>query len=213
MLAVSDIEVVNAAPSHDLTTLEKVKERLGITDTSADVLLANLITEVSAQIASYTGRVFASERVIEHIFSSGSHYLTLSRTPVSQVHSVTLDGEAVSGWELWKASAGFLFRSAGWGRGATSWWPGYGYDYGHQRYAVEYTGGYLLPGAADRDLPHDLEAAAIEMVVGGYQGAGEGGEIESLKVDDLTVRYAAPTEGAGLPPSAKGVLGRYRRVI
>jgi len=215
VLRVSDVEVVEAASSTDFTTLSQVKERLSITDTSHDSLLSNLITEFSARIESYTGRVFPRERVREYLQPTRSPYLALSRTPVREVHSVALDGEVIEGWELRDPEAGFLHRDRGWPSreaGAPLWWSSRGFSSYHDspRYTVEYSAGYLMPGETGRDLPHDLEAAAIEMVVGAFQGAGRDPAIERESIGNVSVTYGDAS--ATSPATFLRVLERYRRV-
>jgi len=97
------LKVVTPAASQLLTTLARVKLELGITDATHDDLLDIFVRDASARAATYCRRVFMSERVSEQFraasFSDASSaidfpmQLMLSRLPVTNIVSVTVDGE------------------------------------------------------------------------------------------------------------------------
>lgn len=142
-----------------LTLLATVKTELQISDTSADTWLASQITAVSEQVESYCNRIFARAAVTEtRQIETPSSRLVLSRYPVDSSQSLSVvygdDDTAVAStdYRLWAAD-GILQPD--------SCWPSC-------ILTVSYTGGYYLPDSEDRDLPHDLEQAVIDLIVRRY---------------------------------------------
>lgn len=179
-----------------LTTLAAVKLHPGMSDTSDEALLAQLINQASADIESRCNRTLTREtRTAEAYTGDGGKKLYLDLYPVTAVSSVTLDGVAVTDYIL-TGKSGLLTREAGWTRGLAI--------------TVTYTGGYQLeavtgPPATARDLPFDLEGAAITLV--SYLKGIDGNEpLKREKVGPLESEFAPE------PPAIEAVIGRYRRI-
>ncbi len=123
--------VITPAATHDLTTLETVKDELGILNTAQDTRLYRWIAEASGFIKSYCNRTFAEEQVSELWRSAGGMgrfhhhhhgdgqttvgFLQLRRFPVTTIDSVSEDDgtaltsddyeiDAERGW-LWRMSS------------------------------------------------------------------------------------------------------------
>ncbi len=142
-----------------LTTLDRVKAELEISGTSSDVLLAAKIAEASSDIVAHLDRRLARETVTEMFwgFRVNPEALILDRYPVVSIGSVTLDAVVLdTSASRIDVDAGLLYRLAD--DGAPSKWCA------GKQVEVAYTGGFLMPGQAGRDLPEALEAAAIELV-------------------------------------------------
>ena len=209
-----------------LTTLERVKEELEITDSSMDSVLQRLINAASDAIERYTGRKFARVTLTEHVPGYGSDKLTLSHTPLVEIDEIRF-GEAnqtpsviPSGdYQIEDREAGFVrLLSARWR------WTGFVAQGivphrlpGTERpiYAVDYTGGYVTPKQAEddvtlqRDLPYDLEDAAIMLISTRFASRGERRDIVSESVMSASFTY-----GRGeFSPEVREILQRYRRVM
>ena len=158
------INVITRAPSILLSTLDRVKVELGITDTSADDPLFNMLARASSAITREcyggTGKSFGVQTVQETLKGTGSQILALSLSPVLAVTQVLQDTEVLDpldpdqGYSIEDADAGALYRPCGWGQTVAllSWgWESYSSRYilpgGTQslRYTVTYTAGYFLP--------------------------------------------------------------------
>jgi len=181
-----------------LTTLSAVNLHLfgATTGTSDDALLTQLINQASDDIASRCNRTLTREtRTAEKYTGDGGTKMYLDLYPVYSVATVTIDGEAVTDYTI-TAKSGLLEREDGW-------------DYDAE-ILVTYVGGYLLtdvtgPPAVPRDLPHDLERAAI--VLTAYMRGAAGNE--ALKREKIG---AYESEFAEEPPAIERVIRRYRRV-
>jgi len=167
------ITINSSASDTDFTTLETVKEELGISSTDDDSLLADLIMQAGDEIRYETGRKFAKETVTETITGDGGTRLVLARVPLKSIAFIEDDGSSVAStsYEIEDAEAGFVFRENGWtdgrqiARGITHQRPT---RHGSFNIEVKYTAGYAMPGSTGRDLPHDLERAAVDLVKQSY---------------------------------------------
>lgn len=141
----------------ELTTVARVKDRLGVVSSTDDGILAGLIRSASAAAERFCSRPFARRIVQEKLAGYDSIYLMLGRTPVINVASVTYRGDGLTGYEIADRDAGLLFRENGW-----LWTAGFMSGITLERapgsefpdYTASYVAGYLLPG-------DDLTAALI----------------------------------------------------
>ena len=181
-----------------LTTLAAVKLHLGIStsDASDDALLTQIINQASADIESRCNRTLTREtRTAETYTGDGGKKLYLDLYPVTAVAAVTLDGIAVTDYVL-TPKAGLLYREDGWTKKSAI--------------VVTYTGGYQLeavtgPPAIARDLPFNLEYAAILWVATAYNSRGS---------EHLSDESIGPLKSVFWQeqPAITAIVGKYRRV-
>lgn len=191
------LTVDTPATTYDLTVLESVKEELGIKTNDRDARLRSLIRRASGIVADHCRRVFAKETVTETLRLVDRPHIALQRFPVSSVTSVTADGSAL-GATLYEVDAkrGLLYRLSGTTRIA---WC---YD----EVVVKYTGGFALV----TDLPHGVEAAAIEVVKSLYFGGTRDPNVRSVEVPGVISKsYAANADP--MPPLAAEYLEPHVR--
>ncbi len=215
------LTVITPAASYDLTTLERVKREFDITGASDDKLLDDMIKEASSLTVSWCNRAFAEERVSEAVMGQDSLVLTVSRTPVTQIHAITCieDGSSVAATDylVEDAGAGLIrHRQRPWER-SVGQFVGLGgtalAGSAYRNFTVDYTGGYSLPSFAveNPSLPRDLERAVLEIIKGLYTGRQRDPSVKSEDFDGVyRVNYAEATPPT-LPPSAAEILRRYRR--
>ena len=165
------LKVVTPADSQDLVSLDEMKVKLGISegDTSQDVLLQNLITNVSEAIAKMCNRVFGYEVVDESFFQLNDEWcgapptrrLYLSRWPVVlddiSAITTTIDGSGIvtdllptvnQNWWL-EEETGTLYQRPDLGPWINT-------------VEVQYSGGYELPDDAPGALKFGAEALLRE---------------------------------------------------
>lgn len=200
------LTVITPASGTALTTVETVKAGLDLTGADDDAWLADTIDRVSDRITGWCGRVFGQETVRETFrLHRPLPSLILSRWPVASIASAVEDGAPLSpdAFEI-SASDGILYRLNAKGR-YLSWPPA--------TVAVEYTAGWLLPGQAGRNMPGDIEQAAIDLVTRAYRARGRDPALRSEDVPDVyAASYfdAAKSFDNGLPPDLASALARYR---
>jgi len=138
----------------ELCQLDDVKEYLGVTDTTTDTVLEDLITRASAFVESYCNRIFASAGYTETRNGGGGQKFFLFNGPVTDVSSVSVDGAVVPPSPD-PRTYGFVFddlmvyiRPGG--------SPGE-FTKGIQNVTVCYAGGYAT-------TPPDVAQACIELV-------------------------------------------------
>lgn len=202
-----------AANPYRLTTLERVKAELNITDGAGDELLAKKIDEAGSDIQAALGFVVARETVTETFrHDSGGclwiDKLILDRTPVASIASVTVDDVAVdvAEYEV-EAATGFLHRLD------SSGYPN-GWSFG-KSIVVVYSGGYILPGEAGANLEPAIEAGVVELVTSYWLSRGRDPLVRSEEVPGvMSVQYwvGAVGESGNLPPGVLAKISRFRRV-
>jgi hypothetical protein len=188
----------------DLTTLDNLKEWLGLTGAQDDALLARMITAYSQYIKTFLAREVLSANYVEVRDGKPTGIMSFANYPVTAVASVTINGQSIP------ASPDNATMQFGYGFDAEQiWLVGYGfspwccYGVGRSRRNVRlaYTAGFAT-------VPADIEQALIE-TIGlryrekdriGYQSKSLAGETISFTMKDFSA-------------SAQTVLNSYRRVI
>lgn len=209
-MAGANLRVLTPADTQDLTTLDTLKDELGITDSSQDTRLQRWISDSSAQIADYCNRVFGWE-LVEETFQTArlerhSEELRLSRWPVTEVDSVMVDGMALTtdDWEV-DDRTGALYRLAD---GHRIRWHG-------RTIVVTYGGGYHLLG----DFPRSLEQATLVIMRQRRAAVIRDPSVRSENVPGVyEVSYFNPVSGSStsddgaMPPEAASLLDRHRDI-
>lgn len=74
--------------------LAAVKDYLGVTDTTDDIRIAQIMVWVQELIDAYLGRVMVEAEHTQTAYKPRTEYLQLRNYPVSAISSITVDGEA-----------------------------------------------------------------------------------------------------------------------
>ncbi len=203
----SILTVTTAATVTNLTTLERVKAELSITDNAGDVLLRAKIREASSDISA---RAWADplETVTETFWDfayDSREFLLLRRRPNVTISSVTIDDVATTDYRL-DDETGQLYRLTPDG---FPWvWLSY------KSIVVSYSAGYIMPGQTNANLEPALEGAAIELLQSYWIGRDRDPMIRSEDVPGLgAVQYwvGAVGESGELPPGVESRIAPFRR--
>jgi len=187
-----------------LTQLATIKNRLGITDTTDDTLLNNLIKFASGRFERDCHRQF--ERTVNAVeeFAGDVMEVRVARFPIESVSQFHLKDNETDGWVL-QNGVDYLVRRAcvislGGALGNQA-----------QQAKVTYTGGYVLPGttpgSGQTALPDELEQACVEQVAYWYQNRHRLGLL-SVPADGRTFYQLAKID---LLPNVASVLASYER--
>ena len=200
----SILTIITPATVTALTDVQSVQAELGLSGTAEAGYLRGQIAQASAAISSWCGRAFAQETVREVWRPEGTlASLSLARFPVTTIASVVEDGTTLASadYEV-DPESGLIFRLSADER--TTWRA--------RKITVQYTGGYILPDAANRTLPHDVQRACILMVTAGYLAKGRDPMLRSESAQDVgQVSYLDPRAGMeAMPPQAAALLAPYR---
>jgi hypothetical protein len=221
----STLVVTTPANATALTTLERVKAELEISGNDSDDLLQSKINEASSDIEARC-RPFRRETVTETFWPArpsryGSHgfhngwnplghgieCLSLLRRPVANIASITVDDTAVVSTDYRiDADSGLLFRLDG-GYGS-AWWIS-------KTAVVAYSGGYLLPGEANRNLPPSLESAAVDLVGSYWMSRGRDPKLRaetSFGVASFEYWVGAVGDVGDLPPGVMAKIAPFRKM-
>lgn len=208
-----------AVGAHALTTLAKLKAALGISASTYDTQLEDLIDEISDAIESYVGHDLHYEEDIEEKVQAGDRYLLkVSRTPVVAVVSVAYDGTALDSalYEIESANAGMIRLLTGpyhddwsWALFAAQRVPGTA----RKLMTITYDGGYTLPASGSQTLPKTITRAATSACVAAWLARGRDLTITSRTLGKWAESYGAMGDASmtGLPPAVCAMLAPWRR--
>ena len=187
-----------------LAQLTTIKTRLGITDTTDDTLLTNLIEFASARFERETNRSLERAAATTEEFSADQTEILVARFPLETVASFHLKENETDGWVL-QSSIDYLIRRAC----VISLTAPIGTKYEQAR--VTFTGGLVLPGttpgAGQAALPDDLEHACVEQVAYWYQNRHRLGLL-SMPAEGRTFFNIAQID---LLPQVASILKRHER--
>lgn len=208
----SILTVTVPATETALTTLARVKLELGITNTNSDAILEAKIDEASSDASAFLGFVVERETVAEtfwpEAFDAAPAQIILNRTPVVSITSVVMDGVTLSA-SLYRLDKdkGLLYALDASGY-ACSW-------FFCKSLVITYVGGYLLPDASGRNLPHGIEGAVIDLVSSFWQSRGRDPLVKSEDIPGVMSReywVGAVGDEGELPPGVVAKLAPFRRV-
>ncbi len=209
----SILSVTTAATETKLTTLDRVKSELNIVGGDNDTILNAKIDEASSDAEASLGftvpRVTAAETFWHSETMEWPEYLVLNRTPIVSIDSVVLDGDTVdSSLYRYDGDTGQLYALTSTG---FPWrWLFY------KSIVVSYTGGYLLPGQAGRNLPAGIEGAVVDMVQSFWLAKGRDPLLKRVDIPGLVSRewwVGNVGESGELPPGIVTKLAPFRRVL
>ena len=195
-----------ALSQYALTTLQTIKDELGITDTSLDGFLERKINSMSEAIEKYCGRYFAKRTVTVKLPAPSGLDLILPDYPITTVSEVKLDGTAITDYEVY-GDTGQLWRETGW---STEYYRrGIAQDLvlsTEKIIEVTYTTGYVTETQATannpRTLPYELENYCIDAVKVEYYKKDVDPNIEQESLLSSSVKYDRKVSGQlGLPPT------------
>lgn len=224
-----------------LTSLTVVKVACGISDTSEDSYLTQLIGQVNTTVLTWLDRNIESASYTEYYAGNWSKYLQLKQYPVTAVASVYLDNtgywgqgtDAFASTTLLTAGEDYVLVKDGVLPGApttpvgltgrllrlTGTWSGTRVR-GLDNLATEYDRGHgnikVSYTAGYSSVPSDLELAATLIVQRLRQAGQMGQQISSESIIDYS--YSLAAAGKGVPDgdtvawTIGGTLRRYRRV-
>jgi len=210
-----------------LTTVATLADELALSTPDAGSEKARLeryINMASGAIEQFCEREFQQKSRALRLPGSGTLHLVLPATPLVSITSIVDDGTTVdaSTYRIEDAAAGIVVGDTIWRQADLV--AGIAHDVvpgtGKALLVVTYVAGYVLPNdAGTRDLPYDLEQAALITAVSLYRSRGADRRIASEAVGDASVTYAGANtaigrgEGGIIPDDAVALLKPYRRVV
>ena len=178
-----------------LTSLDKVKEFLGLTDTSQDSLLGTLLDGVSDAIETDCRRAIALGTYSEKldILEDYTEDFMVANYPVRSVVALTDNGTLmVDVTNYYWETQGYFHRYP----------EDYYWTTGLRKVEITYTAGYAT-------IPDDIQLLAQKLVAQVYNSLGTGG-FESERIGDYS--YRVLTDMILSDAFLNSVLKRYRKV-
>lgn len=200
--------VLTAADSYALTTLDVIRDELGVTDNSKNAKLQRWLTSASAAIAQYCNRVFPVETIQDEFWAQRDPapvlivgnipVLQLSRWPVISVTSVVENGVTLvegtdfrvdkTNGQLIRLDLNVMPRR----------WPAW-------PIAVIYQAGFAT-------IPSDVEEAVIRMVKTRYNARSDSA-LKQENIPGVIERswwIATGSESGNMSPDITDILDNYR---
>jgi hypothetical protein len=217
------LTISDPALSRKLTTIQRVKQDLGLLDDDMtnDVQIERSIDLASAMAERYCNRVFASQTYVESIEGNDSAYLYLSNYPIIDLVNIVRQNSPVTDYTI-IPDTGALYREYGWSATTPIGWGGLSLRSIGQAlplYVVTYEAGYVLPDdPINRTLPADLEFAVATLARYLYDISSTNLGISTISVDGLSVSYR-PDYGKDtvgtypIPPYMRGLFEPFVRYL
>lgn len=213
-----------------LTSLSVVKTHLGISDSSQDTLLSQLISQVDAIMLASLKRNIEQATYTDYLSGDGTPILTLRHYPVTSITTLHLDDAGYFGFGAESFATANLLESgvdyalmresstgssAGLVRRINGIWPSPEWRAANQLSALPlgaagnvravYVAGYAT-------VPADLQLAATQVVAQIKVSAQFGGDIQSANYEDAGFSRMAATEALSQIGSVASILKRYRAI-
>ena len=208
--------VITEAIHKEMALLETVKTELKIAGSTNDGFLTELIQQASDFICTYTGRCYAKETVEETFQSRGINLYVTQRYPLVSISYITDDGTSFSStaYEIDNSTAGIVWAENGFRHNIITdiFVTERPSRHGRRDWLIRYVAGYNMPGTTgvDRDFPHDLERACIDLIKSWYLARVSDPLIQRQQTGDASETRFATSQGA--PPAVLGVLKRWRKL-
>jgi hypothetical protein len=213
------LEVLEAAPSTDLTTIPQLVAEIGTLTPEQQDWITLGIRSASSLIEQEANQFFAQQRYRETLAGSGSTELMLARTPILGTPTiVSTDNNVIVDFVVEDREAGILYRRQGWTKDV-SYFPSITDDFlpdvTHPRFVIEYDAGYWLPSFNTQleddqiRLPGNVEQACILTMKAWWHKKNRDASVSWKQVGDLALGYrgdAAPkgdVQMLNLPPEAR----------
>lgn len=215
------LTVIEPAATTALTTLDRVKLGLGITDDSSDELLEIQILEQSDVICALLNTAMAQDgtrtlglETVEEILEGP----TLSRLPVVEIEEIR-DGNGTifdpADYLVDKATGRFI------GPPSAAWFNlVYNFTPPPIPLIVRYKAGWLLPGDEGRNLPRIIETGALSRVTSVRAAGARDPAIKAERIPGVieteywvgSISSSGDSGTGGIPPDIWSQLSMYRRL-
>ena len=168
------------ANGNDWITLDELKTYLGITVSTYDTVLNQIITQVSAMLTSEIKRNPVLNFYSEVTSGTGLSYVNAINYPINYLTSITVNYQ--NNDPVTYDYSQFIYNEQGtirWNQTGVQ----YGFPYSFQNILINYQGGYAF------GVPQDLQLAACIVSQEIYYYRLQNNTLDSKKVKDVEIRY------------------------
>ena len=198
--------------SHALTTVSRVKERLGIDSSGFDTVFLRLINAATDQIEQYCERRFKQTTYTDEVYGtsiSGGKYLFLRQPQVTTLSALEYRAGTPS-TPSWTAFLADDYELIDGGRTGTVRIYG-SVPQGENSVRATYIAGYLIDwteyGTASHTLPADVTEVCEKMVARAFK------KREKEHMETENIGESSTTYKVNFTAEDKGTLDKYCRII
>jgi len=213
-----------ALQDNALITLQQLKDKLGITDTSQDDYLEFIINAISDDFEQYCDRVFREVTITDYeLVGNDRSKIVLPQRPITSIDSVYLNGclleekvdDEYGGYfrvNQTDADAGVVTRQAGWWAKTFVNNPlaqNRDYDKNNVNIKITYTGGYST-------IPANLQMACLSECARQYDyEAGGYRNISSEKIQSVSQKFMDSDidSSTGWTNKTMNTLNKYKTIV
>lgn len=182
-----------------LTTLQKAKDWLGVTDASQDGKITANIARASAMVRKYLGYDPTQQSYLDEAYDgNGAAILPLRAQPISDVSALSIDGVEIPRANSSTAFGYFFDKKVLHLRGAR-------FSRGYQNVIVSYTAGYT-------QLPEDIELGCLVTIQALQTAPNFDPNLVGEAVPGVYSATYKPGGAGRLPENAISFLAPYQRV-
>jgi uncharacterized phiE125 gp8 family phage protein len=197
-----------AVVSHALTTRTKVKSYLGITDSSSDTIIDELINYSTDFIEGLCGRRFLSTTYTNEVYDAkGTSRVFLKNYPITTLSAVEYRAGTPStpNWVAYQVDNYLLYGKEGFIRFYSQ------LPFIQQGLRFTYTAGYLIDFTNEGNttlhtLPFDIAMVATELVAKMHDNKKSQG-VTSMTTEGQSVTFASAADF--ITPAHKSIIGSY----
>lgn len=200
--------------ANGLTTVQRVKDFLGITVATHDTILERIINQVSDFVENYCDRTFVETAYSNELYDgTGTDKLFLKNFPISSTATFTLQvrtsSQNVSNFDSIDSDLFFIDYTTG-----ILETNGWGFYERPQHYRISYTAGYAFKNNAATLVTleslniGDLEFAVWKLVANAFEMRKNTSNVQSESIGDYSVTFRKSTMA---DQEIKDILNGYTR--
>ncbi len=193
------LTIVTPAPTTHLTSVDRMKVELGLTDDAQSDKLLILIGEASDIVASYCNRENFGRETVRQTdrLPQCCEVIVLDRDLAPEILTVKEAGISLTS-DQYELDGSLLYRLV---NDQRSYWSA-------GKCEIEYEAGFILLTT----LPQGIERACVDTVTRLYHGAGRDSAVRSDEVDGIGQRQYFDRQSDALSAESKTALAGWRRV-
>lgn len=183
--------------SSDLVDIQDVKDWLGVTDSSKDVILMGLIETATQAIEDFIGYPVLAGVRTETINGAGQDTMPLSNIPITAISSLTINDSTVPA-RASTSGSGYTFDKD------FVYLDDYVFEKGRRNVAVSYTSGY-------ETVPPAIKQVALELIQSYFGSQGRDGAVTNYSVPGVISESYAAVGSVDIPDGLKKRLKTFVR--
>lgn len=176
--------------SNAITTVDRVKLELGITDVSKDEIICEKINAYSDAIEGLLGRKLQVDDYVETYPGSNDQHLLIDNFPINNIVSLSVNDEVLDtdDYKIVGYLREMIFKDDGWEQiNYVSGMSRSMAQFSKHTIDIEYNAGYVMPNdGGTRTLPYDIEQVILDFISMDLAQEGTTKGLKRFKISDVS---------------------------